>query len=108
MSCRDGRRLILDRLPQCAREKQRTLRRADVNKILTSTGAVVTVFCLTARAPANSQEFFASAYARPAEMVDGLHVGTRVDGADIFAPARVVAAQNCHAGTVCGRRLIAH
>lgn len=79
-----------------------------MNKIHTSSAAVVAVFCLTASAPANSQEFFESAYARPAEMVDGLHVGRRIEGAGIFAPARAAAAQNCHAGSACGRRLVAH
>jgi hypothetical protein len=76
-----------------------------MNNILTSS---IVVVCLAASAPAKSQEFFASAYARPAEMVDGLDVGTRIDGADIFAPARVTVAQNCHAGTACGRRVVAH
>jgi hypothetical protein len=79
-----------------------------MNKILTSFVAAPALVCLAASAPANSQEFFASAYARPAEMVDGLRVGTRVEGADIFAPARVVVAQNCLGGTACGRRHVAH
>jgi hypothetical protein len=79
-----------------------------MNKILKSSVAAAAVLCLAGSAPANSQEFFASAYARPAEMVDGLRVGTRVEGSDIFASARVVVAQNCLGGTACGRRHVAH
>jgi hypothetical protein len=37
--------------------------------------------------------FFANAYARPAETVEGVDVGTRVDDADIFAPATAAASQ---------------
>jgi hypothetical protein len=79
-----------------------------MSKIVKSSVAAAAVVCLGANARANVQEFFASAYARPAEMVDGLHVGTRVEGSDIFTSARVVLAQNCLGGTVCGRPRVAH
>jgi hypothetical protein len=79
-----------------------------MKKILTTSAVAAVAIGLAASVPANAQEFFANAYTRPAEMVDGIQVGTRVGGADLFAPARVVVAQHCHAGTACGRRMGAH
>ena len=65
----------------------------------------LTVFCLQASASAKAQEFFfASAYARPVELVDGIGVGTRGDDADIFARKTVASAPTVAAG----RRQIAH
>jgi len=75
-----------------------------MKKILVSSTLALSLSCLLGSAPANAQEFFANAYSRPAEMVDGIDVGTRVGGSDIFAPARVVTAQNCQAGNACERR----
>jgi hypothetical protein len=79
-----------------------------MKKILVSATLALSVFCLEAGASAKAQEFFfANAYARPVEMVDGIDVGSRVDGADTFAPTTVAAAQNCRAGAAC-ERPVAH
>lgn len=75
-----------------------------MKKILVSSTLALSVFCLLPSSLANAQEFFASAYARPVEMVEGINVGTRVETSDIFAPAKLVAALNCDAATACGRR----
>ena len=86
--------------------------RADMKKILVSSALTLSVFFLLASASAKAQELFdfASAYARPFEMVDGWDLGVR---ADIFAPTTVavtpaVAAQECALGAACGRCQFAH
>jgi hypothetical protein len=80
-----------------------------MKKILASSALTLSVFFLVASAPAKAQEFFfPNAYSQPVEMVDGINVGTNVDGADIFAPKTVAVAQNCHAGAACEQRQAAH
>jgi hypothetical protein len=64
-----------------------------MKRILVSSALTLSVFFLLASASAKAQEFFVSAYARPAEMVDGIDVGRRVDGADISVPATAAASQ---------------
>jgi hypothetical protein len=71
-----------------------------MKNILLSSALALTAYCLLASASAAAQDF-PSAYARPAEIVDGIDVGSRVD---VFAPAKAVAAQKCRAGAACGRR----
>ena len=79
--------------------------RADMKKYLPSLVWTLTVFCLEASVSAKAQEFFfASAYARPVELVDGIGVGTRGDDADIFARKAAASAPTAAAG----RRQIAH
>ena len=64
-----------------------------MKKVLVSSALALTVFCLEASASAKAQEFFfPNAYSRPVEMVDGINVGTNVEGADIFAPKTVASA----------------
>ena len=51
-----------------------------MKKILVSSALTLSAFFLLASASAKAQQlFFKDAYARPAEMVDGLHVGARFD-----------------------------
>ena len=71
-----------------------------MKNILVSSALALTAYCLLASASAAAQDF-PSAHARPAEIVDGIDVGSRVD---VFAPAKAVAAQKCRAGAACGRR----
>lgn len=80
-----------------------------MKKILLSSALILSVFCLLASASAKAQDlFFDSAYARPAENVDGIHVGRRFHARATFAPTTAAVAQNCHAGAACDRRQIAH
>lgn len=56
-----------------------------MKNILVSSALALTAYCLLASASATAQDFtFPSIYARPAEIVDGIDVGSRVD---FFAPA---------------------
>ena len=54
-----------------------------MKNILVSSALALTAYCLLASASATAQDFPA-AQARPAELVDGIDVGSRVD---VFAPA---------------------
>lgn len=76
-----------------------------MKKILVSSALALSAFCLLSNGSAKAQEFFTNAYARPVEMVDGIQVGARFQSGPRVASA-AVSAQDCHAGTACGRRQI--
>ena len=75
-----------------------------MKNILISSALALSAFCLLSSGSAKAQEFFTNAYARPVEMVDGLHVGARFQSGPRITSAAALAAQDCHAGTACGRR----
>jgi hypothetical protein len=75
-----------------------------MKNILVSSALALSAFCVLSSGSAKAQEFFTNAYARPVEMVDGIHVGARFQSGPRIASATVLAAQDCHAGTACGRR----
>ncbi len=76
-----------------------------MKKIPVSSTLALSVLFLLASASAKAQEFFfPNAYSQPIETVDGINVGTNVEGADIFAP-RGAAAQACRGDAACERRL---
>lgn len=58
---------------------------------------------LAANAPAKAQVVFESIYAQPANMVDGIDVGTRESSTADHASASVAAEQRCPAGARCER-----
>jgi hypothetical protein len=81
-----------------------------MKKILVSSALTLSVFFLQASASAEAQQInrFDSAYARPAELDEGLDLGAR---ADYFAPTVAVApavAAQTPAVAAHGRRQIAH
>lgn len=79
-----------------------------MKKLLVSSALALSVFCLEASASAKAQEFFfPNAYSRPDEDIDGIDVGTRVGGTDIFAPTTAAAAAQTPA-VAAHRRQIAH
>ena len=75
-----------------------------MKKILASSALALSAFCLLSSGSAKAQEFFTNAYARPVEMVDGMNVGARFQSGPRVASATALSAQDCRAGTACGRR----
>ena len=67
-----------------------------MKNILVSSALALTAHCLLASASAAAQDF-PSIYARPAEKVDGIDVGSR---ADVFAPATGRSAKMSRGGRV--------
>lgn len=77
-----------------------------MKNIFVTSALALSAICLLSSGSAKAQEFFTNAYARPVEMVDGIHVGARYQNGPRVASAAALAAQDCHAGTACGRRQI--
>ena len=76
-----------------------------MKKILVLSALALSVFCFLESPSAKAQEsFFPDAYSQPVETVDGINVGTNVEGADIFAPKTVASAP----AEAAQRRQIAH
>lgn len=75
--------------------------------MLTLSVAAMALLSFAANAPANAQVTFESAYAQPANMLDGVDVGARISmEPDVFAPPPQqqveVAAVRCQPGQACG------
>lgn len=79
-----------------------------MGRILLSSAAALALVIFTANAPSKAQVTFESAYAQPAVMVDGIHVGARISREPEIGPFPVVAAHNPHPASAIGRRHRAH
>ncbi len=77
-------------------------------KILVSTAAVLTVFCLVTSSSVKAQAVFESIYTQPMQMVDGFHVGEPLNGHPQYGSPTAVSQQQCQARAACGRRQFGH
>jgi len=64
--------------------------------VISTSAIALTMLCVVARSPASAQYAFESAYAPPAQMIDGVNIGARIGSSQSDRAAIGPASHQCH------------